>query len=334
MNLEVHIPYLLLPAPFSKMIANPQAPALEKLLARADRKLVNLADGYSSLAERWGMKPPYPAAAIFAQWDGFATGDSAWMFAEPVNLAPEQDWLKLAPARLLDVTADESAQLVGALNQHFSADGVHFSNREPGRWYVQCARKEIPDTTAVDAARLDPLIESQPVSKGAINWRALQNEAQMLFHVHPVNQSREAAGKPMINGIWFWGGGIAPVLTKPDIDFLFADTPPVLQLAKQTGIKTFPLDSSALKGLQGHALVVIDELSNLARDFDLLGWVGAVERLNQYWFAPISKLLSQGTIARLSIHATSSGQEQIFTLTRQQLLLRFWRSNRHLSSYA
>ena len=112
----------------------------------------------------------------------------------------------------------------------------------------------------VDAARFDPLIECQPVSKGIINWRALQNEIQMLFHTHPVNELREAAGKPTINGVWFWGGGVAPVPTRPAFKCLISDSPFALQLAKQTEIETRVLSSSMLEELSADTLVAIDEL--------------------------------------------------------------------------
>src|SRR3546814_15930088 len=41
-------------------------------------------------------------------------------------------------------------------------------------------------------------------------WRSLLNEAQIILHNHPWNARRAAAGKPPVNSLWFWGGGMLP----------------------------------------------------------------------------------------------------------------------------
>ncbi|MDH3999127.1 MAG: cofactor-independent phosphoglycerate mutase [Desulfuromonadales bacterium] len=38
----------------------------------------------------------------------------------------------------------------------------------------------------------------------------ITTSAQMLFHKHPINQQREANGKPPANSIWLWGQGKRP----------------------------------------------------------------------------------------------------------------------------
>lgn len=39
-------------------------------------------------------------------------------------------------------------------------------------------------------------------------WRRLLNELQMVWHEHPVNEAREAAGQMPINGVWLYGGAV------------------------------------------------------------------------------------------------------------------------------
>ncbi len=266
--------------------------------------------------------------------DGLESEDGAWMFAEPINLSPERDWLKLAPARMLSVTAEESKQLIAALNQHFPELGLHFHNSHPDRWYVSCAEKEIPVTTPAYAASLGPLIECQPKSKGSINWRSLQNETQMLFHNHRVNQQREAEGKPTINGVWFWGGGAMPQLNRPSIDCLLSDIPFALELAKQTNLVAKSPTSLDFQELDGNVLIAIDDLANLISDYDLPRWAAAIERIDQSLFNPILTALSRGTISHLIIRASYGDWEQAFSITKRDLLLRFLRPSKPLSSYA
>ena len=41
----------------------------------------------------------------------------------------------------------------------------------------------------------------------AKRWRKIQNEVQMRWHIHPVNEARDANGLPTINSIWLYGVG-------------------------------------------------------------------------------------------------------------------------------
>jgi hypothetical protein len=44
----------------------------------------------------------------------------------------------------------------------------------------------------------------------------LQSEAQMLFYTHPVNDRREAARQPIVNGFWVHGAGaLSQPIAKP-----------------------------------------------------------------------------------------------------------------------
>jgi hypothetical protein len=47
-------------------------------------------------------------------------------------------------------------------------------------------------------------------------WRKLQNEIQMLWHISPVNEARQASGLPAINSIWISGIGSIGDLQAPD----------------------------------------------------------------------------------------------------------------------
>ncbi len=49
--------------------------------------------------------------------------------------------------------------------------------------------------------------EVWPEAPGARRWRALFNEMQMRLHQHPALAARRAAGEPVPNALWWWGGG-------------------------------------------------------------------------------------------------------------------------------
>ena len=333
MNLDVLIPSLLLPAPMHKLGPPPNLPALERLLARADRRVEATQAGSSWLCERWGLTPPYPLAAMLAEFDGLDALRKAWMFAEPFHHSPEQKWQKLSPARLLELTTSESAEIIAALNTNFSDRGLMFFAPTPARWYVRCEPGEIPVTMSIAKASFGSPLDFQPKSTGSLNWRAIQNEAQMLIFAHPVNAAREIAGKPLISGVWFWGGGVRPALNKPSYDRVVTDAPLAAQLAKNSGIDVRPLTWSSVQSADGNVLAVIDACENLARDVDFLKWKPALERLDRDWFQPISDALRAGRIERLSLYAQIAECTHVFSLSRRDLSMRFWRTNKPLASY-
>lgn len=336
MNLEVLIPSLLLPAPLHKLISPPKAPALERLLARANRQYETAPSADAWLCARWGMKAPYPIAPLFAKQDGLDLANEGWMFAEPVHLVADRDRVKLYPARLLELKIDESAALIDKLNAHFADRGLRFYAPTADRWYVCCAPAEIPITTPANAVQTGSLADFQPESQGLLNWRSLQNEAQMLLFDHPVNTARDASGKPVVSGVWFWGGGELPALTKPAYDRVAADPGLAAALAEQSGVDSLslPLSWPALQSLRGTVLVVMDTCAAAAADGDLPAWESEVARLDREWFQPIAQGISQGPIRELVIHVPDGARTSSFRLTRRNHLLTFWRSTKPLSTYA
>ncbi|MEP7156848.1 MAG: hypothetical protein ABI905_13805 [Betaproteobacteria bacterium] len=336
MNLDVLIPSLLLPAHLQSLIQPPVVPALERLLARADRRAGVALDAATWLGERWGVSVPYPIAALVAAHDGLQTGEGGWMFAEPVHMAADRDAVKLFPGRL-ELTGQESQEMITSLNAHFSTDGLEFFSPVPGRWYVRCDRDEIPATVSPEVARLAPLSENQPKSHGKLNWRALQNEAQMLLFSHPVNAAREAAGKNTVNGVWFWGGGVAPQIARTvptGYDLVLTDTPLASQLAVASGIPLLPALFASLKSAKGNVLVVLDRCEQAMGERDLDEWSRELGELDRQWFQPIAAALATGTISRLNIHTPGAAKPMSFHLTRTQQWLKFWRSTPSLGSYA
>jgi hypothetical protein len=71
-------------------------------------------------------------------------------------------------------------------------------------------------------------------------WRKLQNEIQMLWHIDPVNETREQSGLPSINSLWINGIGKLvdiqiPQLLK-NVNQMYGDHPLLAGLAKYIGI--------------------------------------------------------------------------------------------------
>jgi hypothetical protein len=64
-----------------------------------------------------------------------------------------------------------------------------------------------------------------PSGRAAAGYHQLLGEIQMALHEHELNQERSAAGLPVINSLWLWGGGIAPEPAERPLPALFANDP-------------------------------------------------------------------------------------------------------------
>jgi hypothetical protein len=81
---------------------------------------------------------------------------------------------------------------------HFASLATHSVEQAHGRnidWWLP------RDSTEVGKARA---------------WRKLQNEIQMLWHISPINEARQASGLPAINSIWISGIGSIGDLQVPN----------------------------------------------------------------------------------------------------------------------
>ncbi|RBJ96936.1 hypothetical protein BRO05_14140, partial [Xanthomonas oryzae pv. oryzae] len=109
------------------------------------------------------------------------------------------------------------AVLLPILKPMFGDAGFLLDAPTPSRWYLRLSPDaKLPDFAPPDVAIGDDLFEHLPAGESGRRWRALLTEAQVLLHQHPWNEGRVASGKPAINSLWFWGGGVLPhAVTSP-----------------------------------------------------------------------------------------------------------------------
>src|SRR5688500_11750334 len=184
-------------------------PALEAALDSAPSERHAARGAAEWLASAFGIAPPIPHAAICLAGEGLAR-EGQWLHADPVHLAIGQDAVALHDAAGLGITREEANALVAAVQAHFESDGLVFLSPAPDRWYVRVPQDEVPATTPLGRALGRNIFGLLPRGSGRINWPAAMTEAQMIFTSHPVNEAREAARRPAVNGVWFWGEGTAP----------------------------------------------------------------------------------------------------------------------------
>ena len=147
----------------------------------------------------------------------------------------------------------------------------------------------------------------------------------MLFHQHPVNQAREAAGLPAISGVWTWGGGVLPkVPGGPDL--LVADHPLGVGLARAMGVHRLGLSelaqsSAVWQTLAPESVLIFwDRLWWPALAVDSDAWCAALRELE----ALIAGLTADFAAGPMRSLVLDDGERQRFDLTAWGLR-RFWR---------
>jgi hypothetical protein len=164
-----------------------------------------------------------------------ANSDSGiWALIEPVHFHATRDHLVLINPDQLTLSEPESSALLNAIADLFENDG--FSDLKmihPKQWVAKATTFRSLTTYSSAQAQgrnIDWWLPKDSSEMGlARRWRKLQNEIQMLWHIHPVNQRREAENLPMINSVWISGIGQKEDLQFPktltESDLLMGDSP-------------------------------------------------------------------------------------------------------------
>jgi hypothetical protein len=247
------------------------------------------------------------------------------MHADPVHLRPDRDRLRLFDARQLGISRAEADALVAEVNAHFAGDGLRLVAPAAARWYLTAERPPALETAPLERVIGRSLDGHLPDGSDARRWAALMNEVQMLLFQSPVNQAREAAGRPAVNGLWTWGGGHWRPLPNDRVPARVQGGGPLaVGLAAAAGAAAEPLPAHA-EAAPGTTLAVHDRLLDAALDADETAWAAAAVALDR-WLAPVLDALRGGALAELTIDACDGRGWRV----RRAGLLRLWRRPRPL----
>ncbi|MCE1182978.1 MAG: hypothetical protein LWW81_11865 [Rhodocyclales bacterium] len=224
-----------------------------------------------------------------------AARDGHWLCADPVHLRFHHERVILADAGAFELSDDEAAALVAALNAEF-ADIGQFHAATARRWYIKlnlAVDHLAAPISAVAGKRIpgEPIGQKQPLTR-------LLNEIQMFLHNHPVNQQRERAGHPAVNSVWFWGGGSLPSVQGQDFSAVWSSDPLALGLARAAHIASQPSPASLTQLLAqtqrgSRQLVTLDTLLGPVLYENPNDWRAAWQTLEKDWFAPLATTLGR-----------------------------------------
>ncbi len=318
-----------------------ELPALGKLLTRASpgpRERHDDPFQRSLPHERWlagraGLDtvrvPSAPfmrLADIGAAGAGAAANDGqAWACLQPVHIHAARDHLVLMDPAQLHVRAEESAALHAAVSDLLRESGILLETPHPARWYI-------PE------AVFGPLVAASPLRATGRNidvwmqsgvrardWRRIQNEIQMTWYDHPVNQAREAAGELSINSVWLHGGGILQQVPRLADTVLTGDAfLHGLALAGGTVCQPAPARFKAIESIEGSAMVLLEDAieAHIAEDWGL--WIERMHALDAEWFSPALAALEGGQLQAVTLMLAGDNHYAEFTVRRADLR-KFWR---------
>ena len=332
---------LLLPSALgSEPYKDMRLPMLETLLARGSVVLQPALERDAWLCRAFGIakQHDWPVAPLTLAADGVDPEHYYWLRADPVELRLERHRLVMAGG-VTDLDANESRDLVAALNQHFARDGITLLAPFPQRWYLRADRAPGIATTPLTRAANHDIGRHLPQGDAALDWHRVINEAQMVLHEHAVNAAREARGAATVNSVWLWGGGTAPAIGRPPYEAAWGDDALTRSLAAAAGIAQHHLPDNGTAWLTAAAavgenhLLVFNQPSDTLRAGDIMAWREKLATLERSWTAPLLSALRAGKISSITLIAINSENLLEATLTPSQLW-RLWRRARPLASYA
>jgi hypothetical protein len=173
--------------------------------------------------ERFLLGDALPSAPLelLGLHGGTIDPDAVFACIQPVHLHATRDHLVLMHPDHIPLSAAESADLLAEakplFQDEFKADLIA---ADPHHWFINPAHFASLVTHSVDQAHgrnIDWWLPRDTTEVGrARAWRKLQNEIQMLWHISPVNEARQASGLPAINSIWISGIGSISDLKAPN----------------------------------------------------------------------------------------------------------------------
>lgn len=229
------------------------AKAVATLLGRSDPLPLQSAGERAQLLRHFDLLPRgWPMASITRQDDKGDAAGRSWLRADPVFIRPEMLGARLMAWGNLGLSAGEAEDFLQPLRPVFGDAGFPISATVPERWYLELPPEtRLPDfPLPIDALGGD-MLAYLPEGNDARRWRSLANEAQVILHNHPRNQTRIAAGMPPVNSLWFWGGGRLPDFVRCQYTSVTGADDDLLALATLAGARLEPSQTgSALVDLR------------------------------------------------------------------------------------
>ena len=336
MRLTLLVPELIWPEPADQFtLGKLTAPGFEWLLAHARCEHQPRRPFESALADCFDLNPA-PLGALRLLGEGNeAARNGHWLCADPVHLRFHQERIILADAGAFELDVDETQAIIESLNAEF-ADVGQFHAASAKRWYLRL-NAAVNHISAPISAVAGRRVDSE-LPKGDSTLTRWLNEVQMFLHGHPVNERRQAEGKPAVNSMWLWGSGeLGGTTFAPATKFssIWTDNQLAAGLARSLEIPLHApaenLDALLAEGGDS-PLLVVDQLLQCVLYENGDGWRQTFEKLETDWFMPLKKALG-GKVDRIDLIAPTIYGQLHYTLTAGERW-KFWKKGQPVAAIA
>lgn len=336
-RLDLLLPFALPPQEMARdLLRELKTPALAMLLARGNRLTNHLNEDFSRalpheswLARQYGLSTPSDnsspalATSVMRAFD-LPAQSGFWFIVQPVHLHIARDHLVLTDPRHLALSEPDSRALFDIVRPLLEETGKTLQYGDAATWFLRADDWHALLTSTPDAASGHNIDIWMPKGDQARDWRRLQNEIQMHWHAHAINDEREARGLKPVNSIWLWGGASATGGTQPEFEETFtsgASGNPFIAAAASPVAATSATDILARPQ---HGLLMLDDLIAPALAGDWSEWLGRFQAMEQTWFAPLLDALGSGRLDRLSLTLSHNTMLSTFAIGKSSLR-RFWK---------
>jgi hypothetical protein len=341
-RLELLLPFGLPPPELARdLLRELKMPAFATLLAKSGQPTRQRYDDYSHTlpherrrAQLAGLpttdllasSPPWAGIAMRAA--GLRADSGFWFVLQPVNLHIARDHLMLADPRQLALSEADARSLFDIVQPLLAEAGHTVLYGDAQTWFMRADAWHGLQTATPDAACGHNIDIWMPQGAHARDWRRVQNEIQMHWHDHAINQEREMRGQKPVNSVWLWGGAACSAAGDAA-----ANTPHGFRLADSTHAGNLSMIESTIVAspneLLAHGdsagLLTIATLTEPAMSGDWARWLDQYHALEADWFAPLLAALRQDKLTQLTLTISHNTALSSFALGKSSLH-KFWRT--------
>lgn len=219
---------------------------------------------------------------------GLLPQEGFWLTMNPVHIHIASDHLVLTDQRRLSMSKEEALILFEAAKEICTEANKTLIYGDEKNWFLRADDWHALQTASIDAAsghNIDIWIAEGDKAK---QWRQLQNEIQMLWHINPVNEKREERGEALINSVWLHSGSHQ------------------INTNALTLAATHPTQLVDIEQYSVNTNLLIDDMSEAAINSDWQTWFIQMQQLDKVVFAPLLQSLQIGKIDVIHLIATDS----------------------------
>lgn len=283
------------------------------------------------MARRFGLEDglkkngSLPIACALMAAMNIAPQAGAWFILQPVHIHIARDHLVLTDPRQLALTDDESRTLFDIAAPLFAKTGKRLLYGNASIWFIEAEDWRGLETSSPDAASGHNIDIWMPKGDNERDWRKVQNDVQMHWFNHAINEAREAQRLKPVNSVWLWGGPANATLDKsPSYDKAFNLSGSMHAFSELVpGHAEAASAAALLSSAAGRNMLFLDALLEPALANDWGRWLANMKQLEDNWFTPLLQALKSGKIDRISLITTHDSRISRFTATRLSLR-KFW----------